>query len=436
MPPNVLVLDVGGSFLKLARVEVDTSSILQFSREPMPQPVSDSDGRVSYNIGSLQPLMSRALDGLRALRDDHSVAVAVTGQMHGVALSGWDSSDAEVVCWRDALRCRTAGSEARASDQVGDLIGADTRVRLGNELREGIPISTLTARRTRGELQFGRFRSLPALFVEGLTGQWCGSVHTTDAAASGLTDVANAVWAQDVLEILSLDGIELPEITPGPITVGTFDGLPVMAPLGDHQAALLGSQLPSSAVSLNIATGGQVSAISDAEHGPWQVRPYFDGRFIRTVTHIPSGRAINALLALLFEGDSDPVNAGWEWITTHAEDLIAGNPETVGVCPSFFPSVIGEFGSLTSLSERNMNRTSVIASCASAIVDLFHGYVESIGEGLNFGEVIVTGGLGTRSELFRSLVHRRFVGNSLRFVDEDDAAVLGAARFAWNGVKA
>lgn len=436
MPPNVLVLDVGGSFLKLARVEVDAFSISHFFREPMPQLVSDPDGRVSYSVGSLRPLMSRAIDGLRALRDDHSVAVAVTGQMHGAALSGWDKTDAEVVCWRDALPCRIAGSDARASNHVGDLIGTDTRVRLGNELREGIPISTLTARRTRGELQFGRFRSLPALFVEGLTEQWCGSVHVTDAAASGLTDVANAVWAQDVLEILSLDGIELPEIALGPTTVGTFDGLPVTAPIGDHQAALLGSQLPSGAVSLNIATGGQASAISNAGHGPWQVRPYFDGRFIRTVTHIPSGRAINALLALLFEGDSHPVNAGWEWITTHAEDLMAGNLETVGVCPSFFPSVLGEFGSLTSLSERNMNRASVIASCASAIVDLFHGYVHSIGEGLEFGEVIVTGGLGTRSELFRSLVHQRFVGNSVCFVDEDDAAVLGAARFAWNGVKA
>jgi hypothetical protein len=145
---------------------------------------------------------------------------------------------------------------------------------------------------------------------------------------------------------------------------------------------------------------------------------------------------MNALLALLFEGDSLPVSAGWEWINAHVKDLNADVPEPVGVRPSFFPSVLGEIGSLDSLSERNMNRTSVIASCASAIVDLFYEYAHSVGEGLNFGEIFVTGGLGTRSELFRSLIRLRFASEAVRFVGEEDTAVLGAARFAWNNERA
>jgi len=79
-----------------------------------------------------------------------------------------------------------------------------------------------------------------------------------------------------------------------------------------------------------------------------------------------------------------------------------------------------------------MTRANVIASCASSIVDLFYEYSHLISGGNALNDVIVTGGLGTRSELFRSLLRQRFDGQTLRFVDEEDAAVLGAARFTWN----
>lgn len=432
VPTNLLVLDVGGTFLKLARVELPSLTISKFVREEMPSPKSDTDGRVSYRISELRPLMARAKIALRDLSDDQSVAVAITGQMHGAALCGWDEPNGEVICWRDSLTCRSSGVEVRASDQVSKVIGDETRVRLGNELREGLPIATLTARRTRGELRSGQFRSILALFAEGLTGQWCGSVHPTDAAASGLADVANVTWARDVIDLLGFGGIELPDIAAGPTTVGTFDGLPVTAPIGDHQAALLGSQLPSGAMSLNIATGGQVSAISDSEPGRWQVRPYFSGRYIRTITHIPSGRAMNALLALLFEGEAQSVSAGWAWIAANTRNLLEVPPASVNASPSFFPSVAGECGALTNLSEENMTRANVIASCASSIVDLFYEYSHLIGGGHALNDVIVTGGLGTRSGLFRSLLRQRFEGQTLDFVNEEDAAVLGAARFTWN----
>ena len=431
VPTNLLVLDVGGTFLKLARVELPSLTISGFVREEMPSPKSDTDGRVSYRISELRPLMARAKIALRDLSDDQSVAVAITGQMHGAALCGWDEPNGEVICWRDSLTCRSSGVEVRASDQVSKVVGDETRVRLGNELREGLPIATLTARRTRGELRSGQFRSILALFAEGLTGRWCGSVHPTDAAASGLADVANVTWARDVIDLLGFGGIELPDIAAGPTTVGTFDGLPVTAPIGDHQAALLGSQLPSGAMSLNIATGGQVSTISDSEPGKWQVRPYFSERYIRTVTHIPSGRAMNALLALLFEGEVQSVSAGWAWINANTRNLLEGTSGAVNASPSFFPSVAGECGALTNLSERNMTRANVIAACASSIVDLFYEYSHLIGGGHDFNDVIVTGGLGTRSDLFRSLLRQRFDGQTLDFVDEEDSAVLGAARFAW-----
>jgi hypothetical protein len=48
---------------------------------------------------------------------------------------------------------------------------------------------------------------------------------------------------------------------------------------------------------VNIGTGGQVAKLGSLQEvGPNQVRPYFDGRFIITKTHLPSGRNISLFL--------------------------------------------------------------------------------------------------------------------------------------------
>ena len=67
-------------------------------------------------------------------------------------------------------------------------------------------------------------------------------------------------------------------------------------------AAILGALLQRDELSLNISTGSQVSLLKPkVEFGNFQTRPFFDGRFSITITHIPAGRALNALVKLLSE---------------------------------------------------------------------------------------------------------------------------------------
>jgi hypothetical protein len=87
--------------------------------------------------------------------------------------------------------------------------------------------------------------------------------------------------------------------------VGKFNGIPCYVPVGDQQCALFGSLLAENELSLNISTGCQVSMISRLEFGDYQVRPYF-GKHIKTVTHIPAGRSLNALMK--------SYNRSWDYI--------------------------------------------------------------------------------------------------------------------------
>jgi hypothetical protein len=75
--------------------------------------------------------------------------------------------------------------------------------------------------------------------------------------------------------------------------------VPCYTPIGDYQCAMVGALLQYGELSLNISTGSQVSLLKpQAEFGNYQTRPFFDGRFLATITHIPAGRSLNLLVKL------------------------------------------------------------------------------------------------------------------------------------------
>jgi len=69
--------------------------------------------------------------------------------------------------------------------------------------------------------------------------------------------------------------------------------VPWYTPVGDYQCALVGSLFSADEVSLNIATGSQVSRMTPAlALGDYQTRPFFEGKFLNTFTSPPGGRAL------------------------------------------------------------------------------------------------------------------------------------------------
>lgn len=95
--------------------------------------------------------------------------------------------------------------------------------------------------------------------------------------------------------------------------------------IADQQAALLGAGLEPGWVSVNLATGCQVSVLSDEFSTSVQTRPYFGGRFLHTVTHLPAGRLLAAALRSA-RGFED-----WEWLATSGMELEAVHQVVQGV---------------------------------------------------------------------------------------------------------
>ncbi|MDA0335886.1 MAG: hypothetical protein O2782_12025, partial [bacterium] len=72
------------------------------------------------------------------------------------------------------------------------------------------------------------------------------------------------------------------------------------AGVGDHQCSVLGAGVAGPQVaSVNLGTGSQVGLVDGPLHEAVEHRPFFDGRHLSAVTHIPSGRALNEFVGFL-----------------------------------------------------------------------------------------------------------------------------------------
>src|SRR5581483_9961733 len=107
-------------------------------------------------------------------------------------------------------------------------------------------------------------------------------------------------------ERLGIEGLVWPAIADHRRPIGHWlvrgREVPVYPSLGDQQCALRGVGLEADDLSINISTGSQISRLTDRPTpGDYQTRPYFDGRFLNTITHLPAGRSLNTLVDLLTE---------------------------------------------------------------------------------------------------------------------------------------
>jgi len=116
---------------------------------------------------------------------------------------------------------------------------------------------------------------------------------------------------------------------------------------------LAGALLRDGELSINIGTGSQIGMLSTAPApAPIQTRPYFGGKLLRTITHIPAGRALSALIGVFTELVPAPEAEVWDRICKAVE----GVPETdIKASITFFRGPCGSTGFLENLHEGNLS---------------------------------------------------------------------------------
>ena len=204
--------------------------------------------------------------------------------------------------------------------------------------------------------------------------------------------------------------------------------------LGDQQAALLGSGLHNSKqLSINMGTGAQVSVVSDSPSlsGAYQTRPYFAGKYLLTVPHIPSGRALNVYFRFVREifdrADENITDYEiWEWINNEVEK----QDGTLTMDLSFFPNAISETrkGYIKNIGEYDFTISNLFASVFGKMADNVQECVRRICPDMSeVAEIIFAGGVAVKNMYLREKIANHFPSKKCRVaVDE---TFLGIAQY-------
>jgi sugar (pentulose or hexulose) kinase len=383
-----LGIDVGTSFIKAAAFDPDSLQLHQSERVPFPP----------FLTGL--PALHREVDPTAVL---HAVERLIAGfpqcerlwfcgQMHGfVLVNPRGEPVSNYVSWLDQ---RVSPAEFR---DIESLLTDQERLDVGNECRSSIAVSQLYWLQKHGALPSGDVTPVSiADFVASRLNGTPPVMEPTQAAAFGALRLSNLTWHDEVIGKLGLQSLRWPEVLP----FGAAPGLSI----GDQQAALAGALLADRELSLNIGTGSQVAFITDSlSKTDVQVRPYFGGRFIRTITHIPAGRALGALVTLFTELGGSPADA---W--TRIEAAVAATPATdLQASLTFFPGPCGDRGFLRNLHEGNLSIGHVFRAAFESMAANYRDCARRLDPHFSAERIVFSGGVARRSAILREVTASR-----------------------------
>ena len=299
-----ILLDVGGSYIKSAVIRAHSSKIENVLRFQTPAFIDQNSLLKVIPTDTFLDIIEKAISAQKAFSIDAN-RIFTSGQMGGFVKQHNDSF--ELISWQDKRSC---SPENRFKlPNLKTYLGASNSFKeTGSELREGLPLVAMALEENaliRNENSMP-FRSIISFVTSYLTGFKSTEMHVTDAASSGFFNLRYQKWDTELCALVN-SSVRFPVVSSEIRRIGysaKFE-LEVYSGVGDQQASLLGAGLSDQNIVVNIGTGGQVAGlITELEFSnSFQVRPYFHGKRVRTITHLPSGRALTAFARYCLDKD-------------------------------------------------------------------------------------------------------------------------------------
>lgn len=406
-----LAIDLGTTFIKGAVLDLAARSFGHVCRVPFPEMLPNLPARHFEVDPRAVVAATRALiDELLAGAPD-SAGLVMSSQMHSLVLADTRGEPlSNAITWRDQRALDRHPSETGSVfDVLARRVPEDERQALGNELRPGLPLCTLFWLAEHGVLPAG---AVPAALPDFMLGQLCGVAPTcepTIAAAQGALDLRAGDWYWPLIERMGLGTLRWPPVRDGRQPVGEYRvagrKLVCFPAIGDQQSALLGAALAPGELSLNISTGSQASLLRDELiAGDYQVRPFFGGRWLNTITHIPAGRALEALVRLLCElaeAQGVPVPDPWAYI---AHAVAATSATDLEIDLAFFASALGDRGALRNIHEHNLTVGHLFRAAFERMATSYAGCAQRLAPARGWRRLVFSGGLAQNLPILRQII--------------------------------
>ncbi len=266
-------IDIGTTSICAVALSAQDGSLIQ-------KRTVNSDAFLTSNkpferIQDTEKIISLALSLLDEILTPDTLAIGVTGQMHGIVyLDENGNSQSPLYTWQDTRADEPYGDSTYALT-LGICAGYGHASDFYNRINGIRPSSATT------------YATIHDYLVMRLTGRKAPLIHTTDAASFGLFSFETLSWDYDYRA----------EVTADFTVAGYYRGIPVSVAIGDNQASVLSTLTSEDTLLLNVGTGSQISLITDTPLSGENVenRPYFEGKYLAVGAALCGGRAYSLL---------------------------------------------------------------------------------------------------------------------------------------------
>ena len=186
---------------------------------------------------------------------------------------------------------------------------------------------------------------------------------------------------------------------------------------------------------MNVSTGSQVSTLAERfEPGDYQTRPFFDGKFLNTITHVPAGRALDALIRLLSElaeGQGLSIPDPWAYVNQSAA---RSPPGELTVDLAFFASSFGNRGSIANVREEDLRVGPLFRAAFESMARNYAACAHRLAPSRPWRRLVLSGGLAQNCPALRDAILARFeAGWRMAPAAEDTLLGLLALAMAFSG---
>jgi len=437
-----IAIDLGSTFIKSAVLDTEGFTITRHPSFPMPPRLEDTGERFEVSAEQIFSITKQILDRSVDQYGEQIMGILLSTQMHGFVLAdGQGNPLTPYVSWQDE-RCL---EEIPDSDGVTylqhleTLISKDEMEKTGVYLKAPLALCNLYTMIQKGlpaNTEETHFCTLGSYLIFRLTGQ--NVCHLTNAAPTGFANIVQVEWEQSLIDKIGCQAFAFPELRDRMDVVGyySYKGLdiPVYPDVGDQQAAILGTLAkPETDVNINIGTAAQISMIQqDFRSGQYEIRPFFDGQYLYTISRMPGGRNLDVLIEFI-QGIGESVfgtRLEKSEIWTSLQGIVGDTSKGLKVNTSFFKTMEADAGAINQITNENLELATLFTATYEDIAATYDKYIGVIcADHKGLERIVFSGGVsGKNSKLLE--VIKRTTGLEGTLPPLQDEVFLGLFRLA------
>ena len=404
---KIIALDIGSSFTKAAILDTAEERMEHLLRVPTPaRDAGRPQDCFECDPQAILSMVEQLIDTLFA-HAPQAGAIYFSTQMHGGLLAKNGVPVTPYLSWQDTRALREDHGTVLV-DLIAQRVGKQAIACMGTRYKAGLALCSLTGYLAEFPMECSglQFHTLGSFLIYRLGDEKCHACHVTNAAATGFCDAGKGEWNQTIIETMGYSKLAFPKIVPETQPLGYYRGVPLYPAIGDHQASVFGIQAErENHAILTVGTAGIACAVTKekAEAQEMELRPFFSGATLLTLTRQPGGRDVDVIIRL-FQDTAALV--GVELSAARAFEILLSRGQQdhgLRVLPGFFAGR-GE-GCIQNISKDNFQITELFYATLDGLAKAYAQAIQRMGQYTGgFSGILLSGGKLAKTEALRSRI--------------------------------